>query len=338
MYKWIFAATLWAAAALGSLAAWAAQHRGESCLRLAGAFAGGALLSAGLVHLLANAVEESEDDEFPWSELLCGLGCLLTHCFEAIAEAAWSPSSSSPEPVKSVKARQSPKPEAKVPEPAIVGASAVVSQVEPEEGRTVTTPDRTSEPPDEDAGESWNFLSQDRDAGQLPGVRQVSHAGHAVDGNSLEHGRRSSLLVGPLLMLALSFHSLLEGLSLGAAASPTAAAHLFVAILVHKGIAAFSLGVAWLAGDQALSKRYVGAMAWFAFITPAGILVGSSLEGSALGTRVTALSAGTFIYVGLVESCPGVRVAWLPGRLGPALQLGLYAVGFGVMAALGAVA
>merc|ERR1740123_1349355 len=94
MPKSAFAAVLWAAAAAGALIAWLAQRRGGVCLKLANAFSGGALLSAGLIHLLADATKEAAEaaageERYPWPELLCGLGCLLTHGFEALAEGLW---------------------------------------------------------------------------------------------------------------------------------------------------------------------------------------------------------------------------------------------------------
>jgi len=139
-------------------------------------------------------------------------------------------------------------------------------------------------------------------------------------------------VAGPLLLLALSVHSLLEGLSLGAA-SATRAPHLFAAIFAHKGVATFSLGVTWLhAGSGA--RPYAAAMLGFAAVTPLGVLLGMSAEGSAFGACLTGLSAGTFLYVGLVEACPGVRSPWLPG-LGAMQQLASFASGYACMAVLG---
>jgi len=47
-------------ASAGAYVAWHAGHLGGRALVLAEAFAGGALFSAGLLHLLADAIEELE--------------------------------------------------------------------------------------------------------------------------------------------------------------------------------------------------------------------------------------------------------------------------------------
>jgi len=70
--------------------AWHAGHLGGRALVLAEAFAGGALFSAGLLHLLADAIEELEKlGEYPWAELLCAVGCLSTHGLETITSLLW---------------------------------------------------------------------------------------------------------------------------------------------------------------------------------------------------------------------------------------------------------
>lgn len=347
MSKGVFAVILWGAAAVGALAARAAQQRGGSCMLLATAFSGGALLSAGLVHLLADAsAEMNAEDSYPWSELLCGLGCILTHAFEALAEAHW---------VKAQPKVASHEQAPPVPEPEPVGRRVTDEQeeqereVEPEETLEgwAFSPDRSSRKwgassnsakdkelhdrkSEDEAREVAKLMGQHPSSTEAAEMKEITFKGHGFNAGS----QRASF-AGYLLMLALSFHSLLEGLSLGAAKNPRRALHLFVAILMHKGIAAFSLGVAWLsmAPDN---QRYAAAMVFFASVTPVGVLLGKPMEGSTLGLLVTALSSGTFVYVGLVEACPGLRTPWLPGRAA-VLQLASYASGFVCMAVLGAV-
>lgn len=140
------------------------------------------------------------------------------------------------------------------------------------------------------------------------------------------------MLAGPLLMVALSLHSLLEGLSLGAA-KQSEVFHIFAAILAHKGVAAFTLGVTWLPSLRS-NWQYFSLLSWFAAVTPAGVLIGTGVEGSQAGSVMTALSAGTFLYVALVETLPGGKAHILAGKSG-ALQAIFCSVGFGLMALLG---
>eukprot|EP00931_Biecheleriopsis_adriatica_P015637 TRINITY_DN118350_c0_g1_i1.p1 TRINITY_DN118350_c0_g1~~TRINITY_DN118350_c0_g1_i1.p1 ORF type:complete len:135 (+),score=29.53 TRINITY_DN118350_c0_g1_i1:112-516(+) len=98
MPKWLLAAILFLVAVLGAGCARLAQQRGHVSLKLAEAFASGALINAALVHILAEAsrdldemgrhLHEAEEGEesYPWGAFLCGVGILLTHVMETLAE------------------------------------------------------------------------------------------------------------------------------------------------------------------------------------------------------------------------------------------------------------
>ncbi|CAE7291037.1 zntD [Symbiodinium sp. CCMP2592] len=137
--------------------------------------------------------------------------------------------------------------------------------------------------------------------------------------------------VGPVLMMALSIHSLLEGLSLGAAGAK-AAWGLFLAIFFHKGITAFALGVAWLRSLPDW-RIFLVAMFCFSVATPIGVLIGESVEGSKVGAVLQALAAGIFLYIGLTETAPGVMKPWLKG-VWCGLQMICTLLGFGAFALL----
>lgn len=132
-------------------------------------------------------------------------------------------------------------------------------------------------------------------------------------------------------MAALSIHSLLEGLSLGAAGAK-AAWGLFLAILFHKGMTAFALGVAWL---RSLPNWRIFLVAMFCFsaATPIGVLIGESVEGSKVGAVLQALAAGTLLYIGLTETAPGVMKPWLKG-VWCGLQMFCTLLGLGAFALL----
>jgi len=114
------------------------------------------------------------------------------------------------------------------------------------------------------------------------------------------------------------------GAALGAA-SASGALDVFIAILVHKGVAAFMLGVTLVAMRPSFVKYWL-AMLWFACMTPVGVAIGQQLEGGQLGAILTAISAGTFLYIGAVES--------LPSPMGVTQGI-CFLGGFGLMAFLG---
>ena len=125
------------------------------------------------------------------------------------------------------------------------------------------------------------------------------------------------------ILIALSIHSLLEGLALGAQRELRSALVIFAAILAHKSMEGFALGVS-LARSTAPGVRALRLLGLFAVATPIGIVVGATvgaLEGpTALACEAAFLSlaAGTFAYVATLDILreefhePGGRFAkWL---------------------------
>jgi solute carrier family 39 (zinc transporter), member 1/2/3 len=125
------------------------------------------------------------------------------------------------------------------------------------------------------------------------------------------------------ILTALSIHSLLEGLALGAQRDLRSALVIFAAILAHKSMEGFALGVSLVRGHVP-APRATALLALFASATPVGIVAGATvgaLEGSArLACEATFLSlaAGTFAYVATIDILreefhePGGRFAkWL---------------------------
>jgi zinc transporter 1/2/3 len=148
------------------------------------------------------------------------------------------------------------------------------------------------------------------------------------------HDRLSAYAV----LTALSIHSLLAGLALGAQPELAAALVISLAIIAHKSAAGFALGVSLTrsALPPAQSWRLV---ALFALATPIGGLIGAVLgeavEGrlaSTLEASFLSVAAGTFIYVATFDilrdefPAPGGRFAkWLVLSAGVA-SMGLLAL------------
>ncbi|MEO1057161.1 MAG: ZIP family metal transporter [Actinomycetota bacterium] len=110
-----------------------------------------------------------------------------------------------------------------------------------------------------------------------------------------------------VLIVALSVHSIIAGLALGAQLDTTQIWVIFVAIIAHKSSAAFALSVSFVRGglDRGLSLRLLAA---FTLTTPAGVLVGAAVS-SILDNRAeiyfdatfTAMAAGTFLYIASLD-------------------------------------
>lgn len=321
--KAFYASVLFLTAAAGALLAAAVRKKGGGLvIPLAEAFAGGTLLAAGLVHLLADAEEQlaehgagepGDGPRYPWPALLCGVGALCTHGLEESAMALWIAARRAAR-TAGRRGRRRPEEARRLPQ---AGAPPQRLGAGTETPPSAHSPSCTRGPSHWDEEISISCFDDESDAEHEAGLSD----------------RRSSVgfLAGPLLMLALTVHSILEGMSLGAI-NPSGATGVFLAILAHKGVAAFALGIAWLSGGGGL-RPYACAMAVFASATPIGVAIGVAVEGSVIGGIVAALSAGTFLYIGLVEGCPGIRVPWLPTWFGALLQGLVFGAGFGCMAA-----
>lgn len=126
------------------------------------------------------------------------------------------------------------------------------------------------------------------------------------------------------VLTALSLHSLLEGLALGAQPALDRALVLSIAILAHKTASGFALGVS-LARSHLERRVTMRLAALFAVSTPLGGLIGATLGevfdgrlGAALEASLLSIAAGTFVYVATFDilrdefPAPGGRfVKWL---------------------------
>ena len=110
-----------------------------------------------------------------------------------------------------------------------------------------------------------------------------------------------------VLLIVLSIHSVIAGIALGLEGEVAASVLVMLAILFHKGSAAFALVVSVLAsGVKAQQAKPI--LATFSLMTPIGIAIGAGsttlMEGPAavlVAGCFNALAAGTFIYVGILD-------------------------------------
>ncbi|CAM9748580.1 unnamed protein product [Ectocarpus sp. 8 AP-2014] len=131
---------------------------------------------------------------------------------------------------------------------------------------------------------------------------------HHRGGHAHAHGlggEGDGVWVRLALLLALSVHSVMEGLGVGA--KTTKAYNLLFAIGVHKGLAAYALGASLLQSGVHGKQVTLFVLA-FSAMTPLGILLGAIIEkdgeDDSAGAVCVALAAGTFLYVSLMEVLP----------------------------------
>jgi len=127
--------------------------------------------------------------------------------------------------------------------------------------------------------------------------------------------------------MALSVHSVFEGLATGLQTDETQLINIVIAILVHKGAAGCSLGIALVKtfpDDMKLCRNLIFI---FSIATPVGVGLGMAVAnaGEIYDIIFSSLAAGTFVYIGCSEviveefSVPGNRwwklLAYLCGAL-----------------------
>ena len=103
-------------------------------------------------------------------------------------------------------------------------------------------------------------------------------------------GRSVSFITAMLMGVALCFHSLLEGAAMGAQQTVANSIHIFIAIVSHKGLAAYALGSSIVDADVSM-RRFWSVVLPFTFASPVGIFLGYLISGLDKGAGAAAISA-----------------------------------------------
>lgn len=132
----------------------------------------------------------------------------------------------------------------------------------------------------------------------------TSAHGHPAEGAAVP---ASKSFYPYVLTLVLSIHSIITGIALGAEDTVSMAFVIVVAVLAHKGSAAFALSIS-LQRAGATRAAVWRTVILFSFMTPIGLLAGASLTwlltettGEVFEAIFDALAAGTFLYVASME-------------------------------------
>jgi zinc transporter 1/2/3 len=139
-----------------------------------------------------------------------------------------------------------------------------------------------------------------------------------------------------VLTLVLSIHSIIAGIALGTEQTMGLAVVILIAVLAHKGSAAFALGVSLFRGGLP-RRRALAIVAFFSFMTPLGIVLGVAMTAVMAGTSeqlttsvFDALAAGTFLYVAVID----IIEEEFTRPQGRRLKFNLLVLGLGLMALL----
>ncbi len=126
--------------------------------------------------------------------------------------------------------------------------------------------------------------------------------------NSLVDKKVSGKVLSPyVLLFILTIHSIIVGIAFGTEDRMSQSIIIAIAVLAHKGSAAFALVVDMV--KHHLAKKLIAKLIiFFSFMTPLGVLIGAFIANVLNGTGAElsiaffdALAAGTFLYIAIME-------------------------------------
>lgn len=106
-----------------------------------------------------------------------------------------------------------------------------------------------------------------------------------------------------ILMIALSVHSIFEGLALGLSKSESGVTSMVIAICIHKGAASLSLGISLVKTFPDNFNLCRWLLFTFSCATPLGVIIGMVVAnaGDIYGVIFSSIAAGSFVYIGCNE-------------------------------------
>jgi len=155
-----------------------------------------------------------------------------------------------------------------------------------------------------------------------PHAGQPGHAAHGgtTDTEMAKEGSPEASLTGQSMvsnvaknatvasyatLIALVIHSSIEGIAAGATSDPDDAFAIVLAIICHKGFAAFALGSTTLPlRSQGKAFLWAASLLIFCAATPLAMIIGAALQSNLEGTAVasvTCAAAGSLLAIGVNE-------------------------------------
>jgi len=152
---------------------------------------------------------------------------------------------------------------------------------------------------------------------QHPSIAGLSgEVHHAGDGHGHHHSHAThslfqhSALRSLMLLIALSFHSVFEGMAIGLQESSAQLISIFIAVIVHKAVMAFSLGLN-TAQSSLSTKSFVLSNVLFSLSSPLGVGLGMavsdlpvSLPQDICNGVLQGIAGGTFLFITFFEVLP----------------------------------
>jgi len=184
--------------------------------------------------------------------------------------------------------------------------SMLRSKASPESGRNLGTRMKKRQR----SGRAEKREAANRSASQTTAAEAASTASVSHGQSVLAVGHEELSIRSVVLLLALSLHSLFEGVAVGLQDTIMQLIGLSLGVTVHGSLMAFALGMTLVSHHTARRSAVIRFGAIYSIMVPAGIGVGMligtvrSFVGRLISGLLQAITAGTFIYVIFIEVFP----------------------------------
>ena len=117
--------------------------------------------------------------------------------------------------------------------------------------------------------------------------------------------------IGVAAYVGIGFHSILDGVAIGAGNMLNISMVILLAVTIHKFPAALALSSILVKGGEYSRKKILVSMFIFALATPIGALISMNVMGQLNNTDIIGfalgISAGTFLYISIGDLLPTVH-------------------------------
>lgn len=117
--------------------------------------------------------------------------------------------------------------------------------------------------------------------------------------------------IGVAAYVGIGFHSLLDGVAIGAASTLSISLVILLAVTIHKFPAALALSSILVKGGEYSRQKILKSMFIFALATPIGALISMNVMGQMHSSYpigfALGVSAGTFLYISVGDLLPTIH-------------------------------
>lgn len=288
----------------------------EKITGISNAFAGGIFMASGFIHLLAESQEALHEllPEYPLGFLLSAAGFLVTFFMEKVVFFHHHTHHSEAPPLLQNEEKSNEKKSS-------YGTVSLESQQNEHQHQQQTSTkledDEDNHKHEEGGSHGHSHAKKEKKSKKEKKDKHEHHSNkEGMDHSSIDHGHGHDKQEAPaggtviskyLLLIVLSIHSVISGIAMGANENVDTVRVIGIAILSHKWIESFAVGVS-LIRFSVPRFQFVVFMLIYSFMEPLGILIGfatlalSSESASLYFQNIAgAVASGTFIYVAAVD-------------------------------------